>query len=120
MALVLKELNINQYEFAEQIGIGPNYLSMIINGKRVSISLSLAKLIQEMFGYSSVWLLEGMGEKLIRSRPEPKLQLKPKQKAVRKKLENCIDKMTLRQLEIMNVYAQFVYSQTKKKKYGNT
>ncbi|GHV08240.1 hypothetical protein FACS189485_19530 [Spirochaetia bacterium] len=116
MALVIKELNINQYEFAEQIGVGNNYISLIINGKRVSISLSLSKLIQEMFGYSSVWLLDGIGEKLIRNRPDPRLKLNPKQKAVRKKIENCIDQMTPRQLEIMSVYAQFVYSQSKKKK----
>jgi transcriptional regulator with XRE-family HTH domain len=116
MTLVLKELNVKQYEMAKQVGISANYLNLIVKGKRGSISLSLAKLIQELFGYSAVWLLEGTGKKMIGNRPTPKPQQKPKQPALRVNLEKIIDAMTPREIEIVSMYARFVCSQRKKKK----
>jgi hypothetical protein len=39
---------------------------MLINGRRQSISPILALLIEKMYGYSSVWLIENLGDKKIK------------------------------------------------------
>ena len=62
--MILRERNIRQVEFAKTLGISPNYVNLIVNGKRTTISDTLAKLMEESFGYSAQWLLEGSGEKL--------------------------------------------------------
>lgn len=63
--IILKENNIKQIEFAKTLGISANYVNLLLSNKRGPISESLANLIQERYGYSSQWLLEGTGEKFI-------------------------------------------------------
>jgi transcriptional regulator with XRE-family HTH domain len=65
--IILNELNINQTEFAEEIGVSFGYINMVVNGRRSSISQRLARLIEELYGYSDDWLLDGFGEKKANS-----------------------------------------------------
>lgn len=61
---ILKERQIKQVEFAKALGISANYVNLIVNGKKETISDTLAKLIEESYGYSAQWVLNGNGEKL--------------------------------------------------------
>ena len=59
---ILKEQKIKQVEFARTLGISANYVNLIANDKKVTISDTLAKLIEESYGYSAQWVLDGSGE----------------------------------------------------------
>jgi transcriptional regulator with XRE-family HTH domain len=65
--IILNELNVNQTKFAEDIGISFGYINMVVNGRRTSISQRLARLIEELYGYSADWLLDDFGEKKANS-----------------------------------------------------
>lgn len=60
---ILSERNIKQVEFAETLGVSANYINLLANGKKLNISDTLAKLIEETYGYSSQWVVTGEGEK---------------------------------------------------------
>lgn len=60
---ILSERNIKQVEFAEALGVSANYINLLANGKKINISDTLAKLIEETYGYSSQWVITGEGEK---------------------------------------------------------
>lgn len=64
LRIILKERNIKQIEFAKVLGVSANYISLLISGKRGPISDTLAKLIEETYGYSAQWVMNGEGEKL--------------------------------------------------------
>lgn len=64
LRIILKERNIKQIEFAKVLGVSANYVSLLISGKRGPISDTLAKLIEETYGYSAQWVMNGEGEKL--------------------------------------------------------
>jgi len=64
---ILKDRNIKQVEFARVLGISANYVNLLVNDKKSKISDTLAKLVEETYGYSAVWLLEGIGEKYLDS-----------------------------------------------------
>ncbi|MEY8383180.1 helix-turn-helix domain-containing protein [Christensenellaceae bacterium 44-20] len=61
---ILKEQKVKQVEFARTLGISANYVNLIANDKKATISDTLAKLIEESYGYSAQWVLDGSGEKL--------------------------------------------------------
>lgn len=61
---ILKEQKIKQVEFAKALGISANYVNLIVNDKKGTISDTLTKLIEERYGYSAQWILDGSGEKL--------------------------------------------------------
>lgn len=65
--IILREQKIKQIEFARTLGISANYVSLIVNDKKETISDTLAKLIEESYGYSAQWILDGSGEKLTLS-----------------------------------------------------
>jgi transcriptional regulator with XRE-family HTH domain len=56
---------MSQAAFADSVGISFGYMSMVVNGKRSSISLRLALLIEEKYGYSADWILHNEGEKRV-------------------------------------------------------
>lgn len=60
---ILSERNIKQVDFAKALGISANYVNLIVNDKKSNISDTLAKLIEETYGYSSQWIIKGEGEK---------------------------------------------------------
>lgn len=64
---ILNEQKIKQIDFAKALGISANYVNLIVNDKKTTISDTLAKLIEETYGYSSQWILNETGNKLIRN-----------------------------------------------------
>lgn len=62
--LILKEQKIKQIEFAKSLGISANYVNLIVNDKKQTISETLAKLIEETYGYSYKWILYETDNKL--------------------------------------------------------
>ncbi|WP_286167064.1 helix-turn-helix transcriptional regulator [Clostridium sp. D33t1_170424_F3] len=60
---ILSERNIKQVEFATALGVSANYINQLVNGKKTSISDTLAKLIEETYGFSAQWVMTGEGEK---------------------------------------------------------
>ena len=61
---IIKENSLKQKEFAKEIGVTESYISAIINRRNLNISQALATLIEEKYGYSSQWVLNGTGPKL--------------------------------------------------------
>ena len=61
---ILKEQKIRHVDFAMALGISTNYVSILVNDRKNTISDTLAKLIEETYGYSEQWILNGTGEKL--------------------------------------------------------
>lgn len=61
---ILKERQIKQVEFAKALGISANYVNLLVNDKKNAISEPLAKLIEETYGYSALWVSEGKEEKI--------------------------------------------------------
>lgn len=64
---VLSERNIKQVDFASALGISANYVNQLVNGKKTNISDTLAKLIEETYGFSAQWIMTGEGEKIASS-----------------------------------------------------
>ncbi|MCI8534844.1 MAG: helix-turn-helix transcriptional regulator [Hungatella sp.] len=64
LRIILDERNIKQVDFAKALGVSANYVNLLISGKRGPISDTLAKLIEETYGYSSQWVMTGEGEKI--------------------------------------------------------
>lgn len=63
METIIEECGLKQAAFAKSLGVTPNYISMIIHGKKELISPTLAILIEHIYGYSRAWILRGEGEK---------------------------------------------------------
>ncbi|MBO1679022.1 helix-turn-helix transcriptional regulator [Bittarella massiliensis] len=61
MRTVLREQGLKQVELAEQLGVSANYISLLVNGKKQKVSLTLAKLIESLYGYPAEWIMEGEG-----------------------------------------------------------
>lgn len=55
---ILKETELTQQEFANDIGVTRNYITKVAAGSE-RISLSLALLIERTYGYSHDWILYG-------------------------------------------------------------
>ena len=64
LRIILEERNIKQVDFARTLGVSANYINLLISGKRGPISDTLAKLIEETYGYSAQWVMTGDGEKI--------------------------------------------------------
>ena len=60
---IIKERRITQVEFAQALGVSANYINLVANGNKPAISETLAKLIEELYGYSAGWVMTGAGEK---------------------------------------------------------
>ena len=56
---ILKETQTKQRNFAKTCGISENYVSLLVNDRKKTISETLALLIEENYGYSANWLLTG-------------------------------------------------------------
>ncbi len=60
---ILMERNIKQVDFAATLGVSANYVNQLVNEKKINISETLAKLIEESYGYSAQWVMTGEGER---------------------------------------------------------
>lgn len=76
---ILKEQNLKQTELAQALGVSSNYISLLAGGKKTAVSLTLAKLIEALYGYSAQWVLYGENsrferEEALRRRAIEKIQ----------------------------------------------
>jgi predicted transcriptional regulator len=60
---IVSDTGMMKKDFAISVGVSPNYIYQIIAGKKTSISPSLAKLIETLYGYPSGWVLGGEDRK---------------------------------------------------------
>jgi transcriptional regulator with XRE-family HTH domain len=63
ISAIIREQRIKQVDFAKSLGISANYVNLLANDKKTAMSHSLAKLIEEMYGYSAQWVINGGEEK---------------------------------------------------------
>lgn len=63
--IILNEKQIKQVDFANELGVSANYINLLVNNKKTSISKKLAKLIEKTYGYSSNWIISGTDPKLL-------------------------------------------------------
>ena len=59
---VVDEKGMMKKDFARSLGVSPNYIYQIIAGKRDTMSESLARLIETLYGYPSGWVLRGSAD----------------------------------------------------------
>lgn len=98
---ILSECRLKQVEFAAELGVSANYVNQLIKGKRTHISTPLARLIQEIYGYSARWIMAGTGEK----RSFSALSVS------RKMLIEKIQKMSDEELAILLSFASYLESE---------
>ncbi len=85
---ILKENKLKQKQFASAIGVTESYISKLLKDPDIRLSQSLAVLIEEKYGYTAEWVLNGT---------EPKLKQISKDKSLSE-----IHQKALAQLEKMN------------------
>ena len=56
---ILSETHLTKVDFAHSLGVSANYISLLASGKKTVISKTLAMLIEQLYGYSTEWLLDG-------------------------------------------------------------
>lgn len=61
--IILEEQHLKQMELAEALGVSANYISLLAGGKKTRVSLTLAKLLESLYGYSTEWVMTGEGVK---------------------------------------------------------
>lgn len=61
---ILKENGLKQKDLAKELGVTESYISAIMNRRNTNISQALATLIEEKYGYSSQWVLNGTEPRL--------------------------------------------------------
>lgn len=86
--LILQENKLKQKELAAEIGVTESYISVLLKKPEVCLSRSLAVLIEEKYGYSADWVLNGA---------EPKIKQISKNRALSE-----VHQKALAQLERMN------------------
>lgn len=62
--LILQENKLKQKQLAAQIGVTDGYISMLLKDPDINLSVTLATLIEEKYGYNVEWLLYGKEPKL--------------------------------------------------------
>jgi SOS-response transcriptional repressor LexA len=62
---IIKEVKIKQRDFAASLGLTEGYVSKLVNGANANISITLANLIQEKYGFNTQWVIDGTGEKYV-------------------------------------------------------
>ena len=62
--LILLENNLKQKELAYELGITESYVSKLTKDPDIRLSQSLAALIEEKYGYTTFWVLNGDEPKL--------------------------------------------------------
>lgn len=60
---IIKESGLTQAAFAKENGITLNYLNAVLNGRKTNFSIIFAKSIEQKYGYSAEWVINGTGKK---------------------------------------------------------
>lgn len=61
--IILKENQLKQKQLAYAIGVSESYISILLKNPDINISQTLASLIEEKYGYSVKWILNGIEPK---------------------------------------------------------
>ena len=61
---MIEEREMKQVDFARTLGISANYVYLLTSGRKTTISETLARLIESIYGYSAEWVLTGKRLKL--------------------------------------------------------
>ncbi len=56
---IISEKQLKHVTFARALGISANYVYLLTNGRKTSISETLARLIGSTYGYPAEWVLTG-------------------------------------------------------------
>lgn len=88
LKIVLQENHLKQKQLASEIGVTESYISKLLKDPSIRLSQSLANLIEEKYGYSANWILNGV---------EPKTKQISKNKGL-----SVFHQKALTQLEKMN------------------
>lgn len=110
--LIISENELRQKEFAKSINVTESYVSKLLQGKS-GLSNSTANLIEERYGYSVDWIVDGI---------EPKMSKRSKLKnlsPLQRKIISEIEQMD--EIDLIAVKA-FIYSleEYKKALHGNS
>lgn len=57
--IILETEGLKQAELASSLGVSTNYISLLAGGRKTKISLTLAKLIEALYGYDARWIMTG-------------------------------------------------------------
>ena len=57
--IIIKEQKLKQTDFARTLGISSNYVYLLTSGRKDSVSDTLAKLIETIYGYPAEWVQTG-------------------------------------------------------------
>ena len=98
LQLILDEQHIKQKDLAKTIKVTESYVSNMLNGKRSNLSEALALLIEQVYGYSSQWILTGQGERYTTQSNIPELS------PTKKRLISEIEKMPESDLDAVKVF----------------
>lgn len=71
--LILQENKLKQKELAAEIGVTESYISILLKKPNVGLSRAVATVIQEKYGYSVDWVLNGTEPKLKQTGKNQKL-----------------------------------------------
>ena len=78
MRYLMKALKVKQKDFAKTCGVTENYISLLVTGRRTSISEPMYRLICQVYGVSETWLKTGSGEPFKGKEEEIKKDLQDK------------------------------------------
>lgn len=103
--------HVSQSELARRIGVSPQLISQIVNGK-IHISYLTAKALESEFGVNAEWVINGTGEMMTRRENKAKeLNLNPELVAALKSypgivsvINDLASRMTLQDWEALNAF----------------
>lgn len=70
--LIIKENKLKQKDFAKSINVTESYISKLLRNES-GLSKSTAALIEELYGYSSAWILNEEGPKISQNSKDKNL-----------------------------------------------
>ena len=91
---ILSEQNLKQSELGLALGVSANYISLLATGKKNNVSLTLAKLVEALYGYPAQWVMTGEDQKALR------------EEALRHMAEEKLQRMDEDALQKLKVYLE--------------
>lgn len=73
ISTIIKENQLKQKEMAALVGVTESYISTLLSGRNRNVSMTVADLIEEKFGYSAQWVLSGEEPKYKQLSKNPSL-----------------------------------------------
>ena len=82
MRYLINTLKVKQKAFAQACGVSEDYISLLVTGRRTSISEPMYRLISLIYGVNEVWLKTGEGEPFKKTEAEIRKDLQEKISAI--------------------------------------